>query len=435
MGNISEGKVKSSVQPIEQDGNEIILGKNISMVKRGIAFFSIVLVYFFYCYNFMVGTFVKPTMIAKLSAGGFGFTIQQTEAIFAVMSLGTIPGTLIFGIISSKIGKKYTLSSVAALIAISTFIPMINPTSYTLWRIARFITGITLGGVFGTAMPLVADMFPQKYRGKLAAVLTSLFSLAMIFGGKIYGLLGDANWAVLMYTAIIPPAIGAILVYIFVPNDRELTRQLNAEAAKQGEKISYLNMYKGKYLWIGLGVILLSGANFTAYSSFSNNATTYIRNSVGFSAAIAGSIFGLQGLGQLIGYNVWGFISDKLGRKIPLIGMAMSAVFVFLFMHLGPNDIIKFKLVSFAIGLGVGYSGAWGAYYSELFPAKFRSISAGISFNGGRIISTFAIPAIAGLAATPADMPKIFQVSVAVFIAGTAIWCFLPETFKRSQKA
>ncbi len=75
-------------------------------------------------------------------------------------------------------------------------------------------------------MPLVADMFPSKYRGKLAAVLTALFSLAMIFGGKVYGVLGDANWQILMYTAIIPPVVGAILAILFVPDDLEYTKEL-----------------------------------------------------------------------------------------------------------------------------------------------------------------------------------------------------------------
>lgn len=71
---------------------------------------------------------------------------------------------------------------VASLIALTTFLPMMTPGSYQVWLVSRLITGGTLGGVFGCAMPLVTELFPQKYRGKLAAVLTSLFSLAMIFG-------------------------------------------------------------------------------------------------------------------------------------------------------------------------------------------------------------------------------------------------------------
>lgn len=425
----------ASAQANAQAGDEIVLGKDISSARRALAFLSIVIVYFFYCYNFMVGTFVKPTMIADVAAGGFGFTLQQSETIFAVMSFGTIPGTILFGILNAKIGKKYTLIAVASLIALTTFLPMLTPTSYTVWLAARMITGGTLGGVFGCAMPLVAELFPQKYRGKLAAVLTSLFSLAMIFGGQLYSFMGDANWQVLMYTAIIPPAIGAVMIFFFVPNDYENTKRLNAASKEQGEKISYLSMYKGKYLWIGLGVILLSGANFTAYSAFSNNATTYLRNSLGLSAAIAGSIYSLQGIGQLVGYNIWGFVSDKFGRKKPLIGMALSAVFVLLFMKLGADSLTQFKIVSIMLGFAVGFSGAWGAYYTELFPQKFSALSSGISFNGGRIISTFAIPAIAGIGSTAMGMTGIFGVSMAVFIAGAVIWMFLPETYQKKTQS
>lgn len=413
--------------------DDIILGKNYTNSRRALAFFSIAIIYFFYCYNFMVGTFVKPTMIYPIADGGFGFTLKQTEEIFAVMSFGTIPGTFIFGTLASKIGKKRTLISIALLIAASTFVPMLSPLNVNLWKAARFCTGIVLGGVFGTAVPLVADMFPQKYRGKLAASLTALFSLAMIFGGQMYSFLGDTNWKILMYTAVIPPIIGAVMTLLFVPDDTIYTKQMNEEGKKSGEKINYINMYKGKYLFIGLGTILLSGANFTAYSSFSNNATTYLVTNIGLTAAVAGSIYSLQGFGQMAGYLIWGTIADKFGRKVPLIGMAMSALFVFIFTRLGANNITMLYLTSILIGFSVGYSGAWGAYYSELFPSKYRALSAGLSFNGGRIISTFALPAIAGLATEQTGMGIIFTVSIVVFIAGTVVWAILPETMKRKD--
>lgn len=414
--------------------DDIILGKSDSGVKKALAFLAIALIYFFYCYNFMVGTFIKPTMIAETAAGGFGFTLKQSEEIFAVMSFGTIPGTFLFGMISTRIGKKKTIIGIALLIAVTTFVPMLSPTNVFLWKAARFCTGVVLGGVFGCAMPLVADMFPGKYRGKLAATLTALFSLAMIFGGKVYGVLGDANWNILMYTAIIPPVIGAVLAFFFVPDDSAYTRELLEKGKESGDKINYLNMYKGKYLWIGIGTILLSGANFTAYSAFSNNATTYLVTGVGLSAAAAGSIYSLQGVGQLFGYFVWGAVADKFGRKVPFIGMALSAVFVFVYTKMGGNSVTGFYLTSVLIGFAVGYSGAWGAYYTELFPSKYRSLSSGMSFNGGRIISTFAIPAIAGAASGSMGMMIIFYISMAVFAAGSVVWLVLPETLKKAEK-
>ena len=413
------------------DGGVIL--KTSSDAMRVLAYFSIAVIYFFYCYNFMVGTFVKPTMISDIASGGFGFTIKQTEEIFAIMSFGTIPGTFLFGLLATRIGKKRTLVSIGLLIAATTYIPLLNPMSVSLWKYARFVTGMVLGGVFGTAVPLIADMFPSKYRGKLAATLTALFSVAMIFGGQVYRFLGDANWRGLMFTAIIPPIVGAVLTLFFVPDDFEYMKKLREEGEQSGEKISYLSMYKGKYLWIGILTILLSGANFTAYSAFSNNATTYLVKGFGISAAIAGSIYSLQGFGQLVGYLTWGAIADKFGRKVPLIGMALSGLMVFVYLRLSADAITAFYVVSVLIGFCVGFSGAWGAYYTELFPSKFRSLSAGMSFNGGRIISMFALPAIAGTASGAGNMTTIFYISIAVFIAGAVVWSLLPETLNKTQ--
>lgn len=414
--------------------NGPILGKDYSNLMRFLAFLSIATIYFFYCYNFMVGTFVKPMMVKTIAEGGFNFTVKQTANIFAIMSFGTIPGTILFGILSSKIGKKYTLITVALLIGLTTFLPMLDYTNYSLWYAARFITGFTLGGVFGTAQPLTAELFAKKYRGKMSAVLTSLFSIAMIFGGVVYSALGD-NWQAQMYTAIIPPIIGAVMAYFFIPNDFQIMRDLHKRAKEKNEKINYLSMYRGKYALIGLGVILLSGANFTAYSAFSNNATLYLKENIGFTAAIAGSIYSLQGLGQLIGYNLWGWIADKFGRKVPLIGMAASAIAIFMYMQVSTSGQTTFMIISVLIGLCFGFSGAWGAYYTELFPEKFSSLSAGISFNGGRIISTFAIPIIVGFADETIDgaknFPKVFFAAIIVLVAGAILWAFLPETLKK----
>ncbi|MBC7003433.1 MFS transporter [Photobacterium sp. BZF1] len=407
---------------------DAVLGKELSMPRRLAAFAAILMVYFFYCYNFMVDIFVRPTLVNE-----FGFTLQQASSIFAVMSLGTIPGTIVAGMCCSRFGKKRTLIAIAVLYALMTYLPLLSPDNYSLWRVARFITGFCLGGVFGTSIPLVAELFPQKYRGKLAAVCTSTFSVAMIFAGQLYGLLGDENWQLLVWSAIIPPLFGALLVYFLVPDDASYMKKLREEAAQENTKISYLEMYKGKYLWIGIAVIVLSGTNFVAYSGFSNNATTYLTTVLGMSAATAGTIFSIQGVGQLIGYNFWGFLSDRYGRKIPIIGMVAVSALIFVYSQLGIEDINTFYLVSFVLGMSFGFSGAWGAYYTELFPNKFRSLSAGISFNGGRLISTVGLPLVAGVSATAWGMQGIFTVVMFVALAGAALWFFLPETLSRDK--
>ncbi len=52
--------------------NDIILGKDYSNLKEELHFFNCFNI-LFYCYNFMVGTFIKPTMIYALVDGDLVF--------------------------------------------------------------------------------------------------------------------------------------------------------------------------------------------------------------------------------------------------------------------------------------------------------------------------------------------------------------------------
>lgn len=414
---------------------EVLLGSNLSNVKRYLAFLSILSIYFFYCYNFMVGTFVTPTMIMQPAAGGFGFSLAQATAIFAIMSIGTIPGTLIFGMMSVKIGKKKTLFLISILFGLATYLPILSPSSYGLWLTSRCITGIALGGVYGACLPLVVEMFPQKYTGKISAIFESAFSVAMIFGGSLYAALGDANWRILLYSAIIPPVISAICLMLLCPDDKEYMQKTNkALQDSPKEKINYLSMYRGKYLLIGIGVILLSGANFVGYATFANNSTAYLTQGLGVTSAAAGMIFSAQGFGQLAGYNLWGYIADRFGRKKPAIGMILCGALMYVFLQLAPQDITYFQIIAVGLGLCIGFSGAWGAYYTELFPRRFSAISCGISFNGGRIISFWALPLLAMVADTSWGMKGMFYIAALVFVAGGILWSFLPETLNQPRE-
>ena len=410
------------------NNTDVVLGRELSNTKRGIAFFSIAIIYFFYCYNFMISTFTKVAMTED-----FGFSLLETETIYSFMTVGTIIGTFLFGTMAARVGKKRTLITLAFSIAITSAIPFLKPESVLVWTVARTITGTALGGMFGTAMPLVADMFPSKYRGKLAAFMTSLYSLSMIFGGWVYGLVGDSNWQALMLTAIIPPAIGGILVYFNVPDDYEMSKEAYEQSVRDGEKISYLSMFKGKYLWIGIGVICLSATNKIGYPAFSNNSTAYLQNTVHLDAVTAGSIFAAQGFGQTIGYWTWGAIADKYGRKKARFGMILVSLSIILFMQLDQTQVGMFYLTSIFLGFSIGFSGCWGAYYSEIFPAKYRSISAGISFNGGYIIASFAVPLVASVTSVN-DVRPLFIMGAVLYTVGAIIWSFLPETLNKQQE-
>ena len=115
--------------------------------------------------------------------------------------------------------------------------------------------------------------------------------------------------------------------------------------------------------------------------------------------------------------------------------MALSAVFVFLFMRLGAGNITQFKLVSVFLGFAVGFSGAWGAYYTELFPQKFSALPPESHLTGEERHIHLCHSAIARPGSAGSGMQGVFMVSMAVFVAGAVIWMFLPETYQKKEKA
>ena len=81
----------------------------------------------------------------------------------------------------------------------------------------------------------------------------------------------------------------------------------------------------------------------------------------------------IQNIGHFIGFNVLGFIGDRFGRKKNILGMLMCAIIIPIYMGLTVDFLYLLFAMSFVYGIGLGYSGVWGAYYTELFPAKYRA--------------------------------------------------------------
>lgn len=96
-----------------------------------------------------------------------------------------------------------------------------------------------------------------------------------------------------MYIVIILFIVGVILVIFFVLDDLEYIKELVKKGKEIGEKISYISMYKGKYLWIGLGMIFLLGVNFIVYLVFLNNVIIYLVIGIGMLVVVVGFIYSL----------------------------------------------------------------------------------------------------------------------------------------------
>ena len=415
----------------EKANNMPVIGIDYSFRRRLLAFIPILAIYFFYDLNWMIDGNIRTSLINNM-----GFTLTQVSTIFGALELGTIPGTIIFGIIAMKTSKKRTLMLLGVCLAVFTWLPLINPSNLYVWIASRFACGLILGGFFGTSVALVVDLFPSKQRAIFASILYSSFAIGIQVSGLLYSYLGDSGWKILITICSIGPLFAVVLVYFLVPDDFDHMRKLK-DAVSQQKKHSLCNSYYAMYkenMLIGFSVLLLSTCNLLAYAVFNNNALHYMNHSLNLSSSVAGSVFVTSGVGLFIGYYFWGTLAGLVGRKVGLVGFIIAGLSMLFYLQLDlTSPIYAFYICSFFVGFGFGCTSYWGVYYTELFPEKFRPIAAGISFNGGRLLTSAGIPLITSSSA--GNVNYVLTWAICAIFLGAIIWLTLPETLKKKTTA
>ena len=409
--------------------NAIELGAELSATRRVMAYLAILLVYLFYCYNFYILTVLGPFMTTQLA-----FTKANFALLFSLMSFGTLFGTILAGKIAMRWGRKNALMLLGGGFSIFTFGHILSPESFIAWAVLRFLNGICLGGIFGTAVSLIVGLFPQKYRGRLTSFASCLFAIAGVIAGKITEFYLDSDWTMILWWGIVPTLVGIVMVFFLVPSDMHIVRANRRKARDAGnEKLGYMGMLQGKYLWIGLLAVFLSGMNFSGFSGFTQFVPIYLQEGLGMSTVEWSRMVQIQNIGHFIGFNIWGLIGDRYGRKKNILGMLLCALIIPIYMGLSIDYLFLLFSMSLLYGLGLGYSGVWGAYYTELFPAKYRALSSGFCFNMGRIISMVTVFGI-GMIADHLGMRIGLLIPSIFFVLGCVAWMLLPETLTNVEK-
>ena len=158
-------------------------------------------------YDFLVFASLSPVIAAKFFAPlrpeiAFIFALLTFSAAYAVRPLGA----LLFGRIGDMVGRKYTFLVTVSLMGGATFLVGLLP-SYATWGIAppvllislRLLQGLSLGGEFGGAATYIAEHAPEDRRGYFAswinctAAVGFILSLVVILGTR--ALLGEAQFA------------------------------------------------------------------------------------------------------------------------------------------------------------------------------------------------------------------------------------------------
>ena len=172
---------------------------------------------------------------------------------------------------------------------------------------------------------------------------------------------------------------------------------------------------------------LMSGLNLFAYQVFTGWASIYLKSERSFDDAIVGDILGWQFAGAALGGLLWGWLSDRFGRRTGSIGFLIAASIIPVYLF-APFPVALVKLVGFLYGTMLSASAIWGPWLSELYPPHLRSTAASI-YNWGRGLSMVA-PLVTAPLAEAFGLGPVMVIASGCFLLAALIWRTLPETIQ-----
>ncbi len=393
--------------------------------RRWIAFVFLMSAEFFYGWSWNTVDVLRPQIRDSL-----GLTLTQAGSAYTAQSLGALVGAIILGQIADRFGRRRTLFFVISGYGVCGGLGALVG-SYPQLLLQRFLLGFFLGAIFPVLIASYMSLFPSTMRGKLAALGQGTYNLSVVALGWAYGTqIGQNDWHTLLWIGAIPPLLIAPLVFVFLPDDRNM-RAWGAESEPPPiAKLPMVELFRPDLKRKTLLLFLLVGLNFFAYQAFAGWVTTYLKDVKQFAPEVISRIVYWQFIGAVLGGFFWGWFSDRYGRRLSAIGFFIGGASVLLYLTAleGPSQL---QYGGALWGFMITASVAWAPWMSELFPAHLRSTAMSI-FNWGRLISMTS-PLITGAVADAYGLTSAMLLSAGAFMLGGLVWLLIPETVVRAR--
>jgi MFS family permease len=403
---------------------QMIDAKDIALTRRIAALAFLLVAYFFYAWSWNTVDILRPYIKDSL-----GLTDLTAGSAYTIQSAGAIVGAVVMGQIADKIGRRNAL--VISMFGYGGFLlAALLVTDYKTLVMQRTGLGFFMGSMFPIAVGIYSGLFGRDVRGVIAGFVLGTYNLAVAALGFLSAAAFTAgyDWKILLWAGAIPMSI-AVFAFWVIPDDRRLI-PMDGHSDGQATAKSALpiaELFKPGVAQQTILLATMTGLNFFAYQAFTGWASTYLKEDRMIPDTVVGDVLGWQFIGAAVGGLIWGYVSDRLGRRAAAWGFVAAAALipVYLFVEM-PVGLLE--LTGFLYGVMLSCSAIWGPWLSELYPPHLRSTAASI-FNWGRVISMMAPLITAPLAEGFGRAPVMSMASVA-FLAAAIIWMRLPETVK-----
>lgn len=377
----------------------------------------------------------------------FGLTLGEGGLIATYTLIGTVLGGYLFGIFADYFGRVHTFSLTIIIFSIFTGTCAFAD-NVTHLNILRFLAGLGLGGEYGIGMTLVSETWPAAKRARATAGVAMGWQAGAVLAAILAAVvLPDYGWRGLFLVGVVPALLAAWARHgIKEPpmwvKRKEMKKELAARkergetlTAEEEEQLEEAKKFPLAHLFASPSktvttlslTVMTSVQNFGYYGIMVWLPMILLKEHGLTTKSMSGWMI-VTVIGMIAGIYVFGYLCDRLGRKIPyLIFYICAAAMVYIYVNLGTPVALLFGgafLGFFCNGMMAGY----GTLLSENYTTDARSTAQNFIFNTGRAVGGFA-PAIIGALAQSHGFSAAFALLSCVYVAAAVnVLFFIKDT-------
>ncbi|MEG5778130.1 MFS transporter [Enterobacter bugandensis] len=388
------------------------------------------------------------------------FFPEQSAAMALILAMGTygagyiarIVGAFIFGRMGDSIGRKKVLFITITMMGICTTLIGVLPTYAQIGIFApvllvtlRIIQGLGAGAEISGAGTMLAEYAPKGKRG----IISSLVAM----GTNCGTLSATAIWAIMFFALDREqllawgwrvPFLASVVVMIFA-----IWLRMNLKESPVFEKVndaetvqpdtSLGSMVISKSFWLATGLRFGQAGNSGLIQTF---LAGYLVQTLLFDKAIPTDALMISSILGFISIPLLGWLSDKVGRRLPYIILNISAIIlaypmlsIIVDKSYAPGTIMLSIIVihNFAV---LGLFALENITMAEMFGSRNRFTRMAISKEAGGLVAVGFGPVLAGIFCNmTGSWWPIVAMLVAYSVIGLVSAFLMPEVRDRDLSA
>lgn len=345
--------------------------------------------------------FTPPTLSATAKS-----TLLYT--VFAASLIGRPLGSLIFGPLGDRIGRRKTTIISAAGFTVCTGLIAILP-GYDAWGIVpavllvllRLIDGMFLGGEYSAANPLAMEYAPRTRRGLYGSIINTGYpaALAVITIVTILTLRvfpsGNATSSYAVWGWRVPFVIGFVISFLVllyylhsVPES-----ELWVKADKNERPLA--DLFSGTHLRSLMQVFVVMTGAWLTLDAVAGTVPGVLKTTLSVSASWTNIVVLVGALVGVVCFPITGVIGQRYGRRHTLIVLGILNITLTPVLYAIAVASGHQSLVALVLLLGVVQVltlVVWSivtAYITESFPTSVRASGYGIGYSLASIVPAF----------------------------------------------